>query len=78
MDPRNHQNGFIDRSRRQGCDQFILFPRLCHQFVASDEMRNKKGIGKEKQLNQCDARFIVRTHMWGGELGGQDGQEPVY
>jgi hypothetical protein len=32
-------------------------------------MRNKKGIGKEKQLNQYDARFIVRTHMWGGWAG---------
>jgi hypothetical protein len=71
MDPRNHQNGFIDQSRRQGCDQFVLFSCLCHQFcqfVASGEMRIKKGVGKEKQLNTWDARFIAVAHRWGGDI----------
>jgi hypothetical protein len=35
-------------------------------------MRNKRGVGKEKQLNTWDVRFIVIARRWGGDLhGGQ-------
>jgi hypothetical protein len=35
---------------------------------ASDEKRNKKVLGKQKQVNQCDARFITTSPRWGRDL----------
>jgi hypothetical protein len=49
MDPSQHQNGFISRSRRQDCDQFLLFYHVCSQFcefVAMGEKKKNEHLGR--------------------------------